>query len=59
LQQTFAAAKCSGNLILELGEATDLGNDAQFIVFVRYRLTEVYVRLKSTEVHLPSILGAD
>jgi len=28
LKQTVAAAKRSGNLILEFGETTDLGNDA-------------------------------
>jgi len=41
LKQIIAAAKRSGNLIL--GKTTDLGNDAQFIVFVLYRATEYYV----------------
>jgi len=39
LKQTIAAAKQSENLNSELGENTDLGNDAQFIVFVRLRTT--------------------
>jgi len=39
LKQIIAAAKRSRNLISELGETTDLGNDAQFMVFVRYRET--------------------
>jgi len=28
-----------------LGETTDLGNDAQFMVFMRYHVTEDYVEL--------------
>ena len=40
LKQTIAAAKQSENLNSELGETTDLGNDAQFIVVMRYRATE-------------------
>jgi len=44
LKRIIAAAKRSGNLISELGETTDLGNDAQFMVFVRYRVTEYYVK---------------
>jgi len=44
LKLTIAAAKRSGNLILELGETTDLGNDAQFMVFLRYRATEDYLQ---------------
>jgi len=43
LKQTIAAAKRSGSLILELGETTDLENDAQFTVFLRYRATKDYV----------------
>jgi len=43
LKQTIAAAKRSENLISELGETADLGNDAQFMVFMRYRATEDYV----------------
>jgi len=39
-EKIIAAAKRSGNLNSELGEATDLGNDAQFVLFVRYRATE-------------------
>jgi len=35
----------SENFILELDETTDLGNDAQFMVFMRYRATEDYVEL--------------
>jgi len=33
----------SENLISELGETADLGNDAQFMLFVRYRANEDYV----------------
>ena len=55
LKQTIAAAKLSGNLILELGEITDLGNDAQFMVFMRYRATRDYSNNFSFAVHLPSI----
>jgi len=40
LKQTTAAAKRSENLILELDEIADLGNDAQFMAFMRYRATE-------------------
>jgi len=40
LKQTSAAAKRSGNLISELGKTKDLWNDAQFMVFMRYRATE-------------------
>jgi len=36
----FAAAKRSGNLILQLGEITDFGNDAQFIAFMSYGVTK-------------------
>jgi len=43
LEQTTAAARRSENLILDLGETADLGNDAQLMVFVRYRATEDYV----------------
>jgi len=43
LKLTIAAAKRSGNLNSELGETTALGNDVQFIMFVRYRAPEDYV----------------
>ena len=43
LKLTIAAAKRSGNLNSELGETTALGNDAQFMVFVRDT-----VRLRTT-----------
>ena len=43
LKQTIAVAKRSGSLISEVGKTADLGNDAQFMVFVRYRATEDYV----------------
>jgi len=43
LKQTTVVAKRSENLILELVETTDLGNDAQFMVFIRYSATEDYV----------------
>ena len=38
-----AAAKRNGNLVSELVETTDFGNDAQFIVFARCCATEDYV----------------
>ena len=44
LKCIIAAAKQSGNFTSKLGETTDLGNDAQFMVFVRYRATEDYVQ---------------
>jgi len=31
------------DILIEFGETTALGNDAQFMVFVRYRATEDYV----------------
>jgi len=34
LKQFVAAPKRRGNLISELGETTDVGNDAQFMVFL-------------------------
>jgi len=43
LKQTVSASKRSGNRISELDEITDLGNDAQFTLFVRYHATEDYV----------------
>jgi len=43
LKQIIVAAK-RRNLILELDENTDLGNDAQFIVFVQLPATEDNVK---------------
>ena len=43
LQQTIAAAKQSGKFSLQLDETTDTGNDAQLMVFVRYRAADDYV----------------
>jgi len=35
---------CSeGDIVLQSDETTDLANDAQFMVFVRYRATDAYV----------------
>ena len=36
LQQTIASVKRSRKFDLQLDETTDIGNDAQFIVFLRY-----------------------
>ncbi|XP_076810248.1 zinc finger BED domain-containing protein 5-like [Clavelina lepadiformis] len=36
LQQTIASVKQSGKFSLQLDETTDIGNDAQLMVFVRY-----------------------
>ena len=41
-QSVSAAVKRSGNLILELGEITDLGKDAQFMMFMRYCANKDY-----------------
>ena len=43
LRQTIAAVKQSGKFSLQLDESTDIGNDAQLMVFVRYRASEDYV----------------
>ena len=40
LQQTIDAVKLSGIFSLKLDEATDIGNDAQLMVFVQYRASE-------------------
>ena len=39
MQQTIASVKRSRKFSLQLDETTDIGNDAQFIVFVRYLVT--------------------
>jgi len=39
-----------------LVETADFGNDAQFMVFVRYRATENYVNNLSCVVHLSNVL---
>ena len=44
LQQTIAAVTLSGKFSLQLGETTDIGNDAQLMVFVRYRDADDYVK---------------
>jgi len=45
MKQTIAAAKWKSYFrAWELGETTDLGSDAEFMVFVRYRATEDYVK---------------
>ena len=43
LQQTIAAVKRSKNFSLQLDETTDIGSDAQLMVFVRYRTADDYV----------------
>ena len=42
LQQTIGAVKLSGKFSLQLDETTDISNDAQLMVFVRYRTSEDY-----------------
>jgi len=44
LKSIIAAAKRSGNLNSELGGTAVLGNNAQFVVFLRYCATEDYVK---------------
>ena len=43
LQQTIAAVKRSKNFSLQLDETTDIGSDAQLMIFVRYRTADDYV----------------
>ena len=43
LQQTIASVKRSGKLNLQFDETTDIGNDAQLMVFVRYLDTNDYI----------------
>ena len=43
LQQTIASVKRSGKFSLQQDETTDIGNDAQLMVFVRYHDTNDYV----------------
>ena len=43
LQQTIVAVEQSGKFSLQLDETTDIGNDAQLMVFVRYRAADDYV----------------
>ena len=43
LQQTIAAVKQSEKFSLQLDETTDIGNDAQLMVFVQYRAADDYV----------------
>ena len=42
LQETIAAVKRRGNFSLQLDETTDIGNDAQLMVFVPYRDADDY-----------------
>ena len=42
LQQTIGAVQLSGKFSVQLDETTDIGNDAQLTVFVRYRTSEDY-----------------
>jgi len=43
-ETNYCCCQSKWNLIVELGEITDSGNDAQFMVFVGYRATEEYVK---------------
>ena len=43
LQQTIASVKRSGKFSLQLDETTDIGNDTQLMVFVRYLDTNDYM----------------
>ena len=43
LQQTIAGVKCTGKFSLQLVETTDIGNDVQLMVFVRYLDTNDYM----------------
>ena len=43
LQQTIASVKRSGKFSLQLDETTDIGNDAQLMVFGRYLDTNDYM----------------
>ena len=43
LQQTIAAVNQSEKFNLQLDETTDIGNDAQIMMFVRYRDANDYV----------------
>ena len=43
LQQIIASVKRSGKLSLQLDETTDIGNDAQLMVFERYLDTNDYM----------------
>ena len=42
LQQTIAAVKCSGKFSLQLDETSDIENNAQLMVFVRFLDTNDY-----------------
>ena len=43
LQQTIASVKRSGKFSLQQDETTDIGNDEQLMVFLRYLDTNNYV----------------
>ena len=43
LQQTIASVQRSGKFSLQLDETTNIGNDVQFMVFVRYLDTNNYM----------------
>ena len=55
LQQTIASVKRSGKFSLQLDETTDIGNDTQLMVFVRYLDTNDYMEQFCFAVHLLKI----